>query len=532
MSFNDFVYLGDNKPLLLDNISYIDTPNNLEYLITNNQNQKALVYAPEIDIYLKNSTCSHLQKAKDVGILYEARKIAFENARDVPNTKQISNKIALINIDKTTTKLLKDNGYLVINLTDDMIKAVIGSIGELSIIIDEYEIDCDIVLHNNAQITPYSGVYNINDINNILDFLKTITPKYHYHNYIDFNEHTCQLHKRRTKACTKCVDVCKTNALMIGDDNALIISQIDCNNCGDCFNVCPTGSLQNTTYINESFFEILELFADKNIILLDEKNINLINDISLEDFIPFVVPNLSMLNKTHLLYLASSVNAVIVAQENKDIDFINKIFISLFDEKRIYTLNQMLLVRQGVKTIIQTSSKNITIADNINTKLNSHELFVKRLAKIYDISKKPLSDESFYNIKIDKQKCTLCMSCVGACNLGAIFADGKSGKIYTNDSLCVGCGYCVSSCAEENTLSIMPNASVDNLWFESKVSAEDEAYACIECGKEFASTKAILKIADMMKNRFTDKDKIKTLYCCTECKAKIMMEKLAKEEII
>ena len=56
--------------------------------------------------------------------------------------------------------------------------------------------------------------------------------------------------------------------------------------------------------------------------------------------------------------------------------------------------------------------------------------------------------------------------------------------------------------------------------------AKDELFKCIECGKEFATTKAVTKIADMMGAHFSSEpEKMKTLFCCGDCKAKIMIKK-------
>jgi len=44
-------------------------------------------------------------------------------------------------------------------------------------------------------------------------------------------------------------------------------------------------------------------------------------------------------------------------------------------------------------------------------------------------------------------------------------------------------------------------------------------------GKEFAPKKAVMKIAQKMTPLFAgDKAKIRTLYCCETCKAKVMLK--------
>ncbi len=63
-------------------------------------------------------------------------------------------------------------------------------------------------------------------------------------------------------------------------------------------------------------------------------------------------------------------------------------------------------------------------------------------------------------------------------------------------------------------------------YFDYKILAKDTLFKCIECGKEFATTKSIMKIANFMQEKFgDDPHKIKTLYCCSDCKAKIMIQK-------
>jgi DNA-directed RNA polymerase subunit RPC12/RpoP len=55
--------------------------------------------------------------------------------------------------------------------------------------------------------------------------------------------------------------------------------------------------------------------------------------------------------------------------------------------------------------------------------------------------------------------------------------------------------------------------------------AKDELFACTECGKQFATVKAVQKIAAIMTPLFgADDIKVKTLYCCADCKPKVMFQ--------
>ncbi|EAH9148412.1 ferredoxin, partial [Campylobacter upsaliensis] len=56
-----------------DKITLLEKPLNEEVLITNDKSQKAEIYAPEINFYLRNSQDSILEKSKLVLKLYEMR---------------------------------------------------------------------------------------------------------------------------------------------------------------------------------------------------------------------------------------------------------------------------------------------------------------------------------------------------------------------------------------------------------------------------------------------------------------------------
>lgn len=132
----------------------------------------------------------------------------------------------------------------------------------------------------------------------------------------------------------------------------------------------------------------------------------------------------------------------------------------------------------------------------------------------------------YAHVKVNEANCTLCLSCVGACNVDAIFANPSDNTLRLNPSLCTSCGYCEVSCPESDCLTIQHDViKLTPSWFKDEVLAQDELFACVECGNEFATKKAIEKIASIMAPIFkSDPIKEKTLYCCESCKPKIMMQ--------
>ena len=129
-------------------------------------------------------------------------------------------------------------------------------------------------------------------------------------------------------------------------------------------------------------------------------------------------------------------------------------------------------------------------------------------------------------VKVNESACTLCLVCVGSCNVNALQADASDNTLRLNPSLCTSCGYCEVSCPESDCLSIERDLiKLQPSWFKENILAQDTLFSCVECGEEFATTKSIDKIVSIMLPLFKgDKIKEKSLYCCANCKPKIMMQ--------
>ncbi|WP_144584889.1 4Fe-4S dicluster domain-containing protein [Campylobacter coli] len=550
----DFVFIqNENLIPLPDEINIWEKCKDEEVLISNEKAQKAQIYAPEINFYLKNSQDEILERSKNILKLYEARANVYDLGLDLEQNKEVKNRIILVDSDDAMADFLKKQNFKIISLKNEEILAVFGSIGELCAVIlnqgEEVEIDFDILLFNTKSneirkdFTRQSGCYNISnfkDQESLLEFLQDKSPKYTYKTYITYDSSVCQYHERRSEHCAKCVEICPTVAILKDDESKhLEFSQVDCLGCGGCISVCPSGSLDYAPMPRESFFELCEFYKEKKILIIPKKmSLENLNIKLPKDVLPFMIEGEKWLSSMHFLTLLQSSGANLVFYTDfisrgsaEAIDLLNTFFERKFQKEAIFTAKDEKELQNALEK--QEFIENLSFDFHNNT-LTTRENFAKRMQNLIQNDDFGLKESGewlrYGKIKINANTCTLCLSCIGACNVGALIADTKENALKFNASLCTTCGYCEVSCAEKDTLKLTRSGMEFNpSYFEYQTMAKDELFACIECGKEFATKKAVEKIANLMKPKFgNDESKIKTLYCCADCKTKVMILAMQK----
>ena len=93
-------------------------------------------------------------------------------------------------------------------------------------------------------------------------------------------------------------------------------------------------------------------------------------------------------------------------------------------------------------------------------------------------------------LAINKDACTLCLSCVSACPASALQDNAERPQLRFIEKNCVQCGLCVTTCPE-NALALVPQLRLTPQRKEAVVINEMQPYACIRCSKPFGTLKAI-----------------------------------------
>jgi ferredoxin len=102
----------------------------------------------------------------------------------------------------------------------------------------------------------------------------------------------------------------------------------------------------------------------------------------------------------------------------------------------------------------------------------------------------PKAGSPFGNLLINKDTCTLCLSCVSACPAAALQDNPERPQLKFIEKNCVQCGLCEQTCPE-NAITLQPRLLLTKERGQSRVLNEQPPYACIRCSKPFGTLKAI-----------------------------------------
>lgn len=544
-------YNGGMAPVVLsDSVEICSDESDIkneEFIVANSPKLKAQIYAPEIDFYIANTKDEPLAIAQNVDILYEASGLCFDGALDSDYEKQVGKNVILAGDapDEELLALLKQHGFKVIALNRAEIKFVYGEIGDLSVSISgedgEFEVQSDFFLVRGAQAYQLrqSGCYEISGLKNdeILEILQSKSPVYRYRNFTIYDSAICQYQGRRNDLCAKCVEVCPTVAILKNDEKReLVFSHIDCIGCGACVSVCPSGALKFARLSQSVFCEIAKLYRGKIPLLIADGEISSALNVPLPcGVLPLGFFGAKQIDEVNLLSLMQeSGSSVILCGADvgegtrEAAELVNEISRAIYGRQAVFLAQNLSELSEALK-LAQSSQPWEFSLNEFN--LGKKEIFSKRVSAMVgeDGFGTVKSGErlKFGEVAINESSCTLCLSCVGACNTGALYADRSDNSIKLNASLCTMCNYCVLSCAEKDTMALnFSGLKLQPEFFSYRTLAKDELFRCIECGKEFATAKAVMKIAEMMSAHFADDvEKMKTLFCCGDCKAKIMIKR-------
>ena len=133
----------------------------------------------------------------------------------------------------------------------------------------------------------------------------------------------------------------------------------------------------------------------------------------------------------------------------------------------------------------------------------------------------PAAGSPFGSLRVDTAKCTMCLSCVGACPEAALADNPDKPQLRFIEKNCVQCGLCATTCPE-SAITLQPR-----LWLAdggkarkvARVLNEAEPYRCIQCGKPFGTMRAIENMLTKLSGHSAFQgEALKRLQMCGDCR--------------
>lgn len=136
------------------------------------------------------------------------------------------------------------------------------------------------------------------------------------------------------------------------------------------------------------------------------------------------------------------------------------------------------------------------------------------------------------SVELKESDCTLCMGCVAVCPSRALHAVGHTPGLNFIEQDCIQCGMCEKACPEQ-AIVLMPRLQpVPEARRAVQSLKAEEAACCIRCGKPFAPASMIRRIQQKLAGHsHFQNEAAQRLLMCEECRVKDVFAALAADPV-
>ncbi len=130
-------------------------------------------------------------------------------------------------------------------------------------------------------------------------------------------------------------------------------------------------------------------------------------------------------------------------------------------------------------------------------------------------------------LSIDAGGCTLCLSCVPSCPVGALGDRADRPTLTFDEGLCVQCGLCAATCPEK-VIALSPRADFEARRVGRIVVKEEEPYPCVVCGKPFGARSSVERVAARLAGHWMyagdNARRLDLVRMCEDCRVTAVVE--------
>ncbi|MEJ6500755.1 MAG: 4Fe-4S binding protein [Rhodobacterales bacterium] len=358
--------------------------------------------------------------------------------------------------------------------------------------------------------------------------------------YVRMEPSLCAHSRAEKPACSKCLNICPTGAITPAGEHVTVDPMI-CAGCGACAAVCPSGAISFDAPTVDVIFRRVQTLAATFRKAGGKKPRLLVHDadygselISLAarfsrglpaDVIPLEVEALAGFGHAEILAALSSgfvsVDILLAPRTERDalvtevalaVAISGNPAVEMLDFDDPDALSDHLFATKTGDAI-----GNPVLP--MGTRRQVARLAAKALRPGETLIELP-PGAPYGAVLVDKDACTLCLSCVSLCPSGALADNPDLPQLRFQEDACLQCGLCVNICPEK-AISLLPQLDLSDGAFSQKVLHEEEPFACVECGSLFGVKSTIEKITEKLAGKhamFASPAAARMIQMCDNCR--------------
>ena len=376
--------------------------------------------------------------------------------------------------------------------------------------------------------------------------------------YFAYRENICAHSRSEVQGCNACIDICSTQAISSDGDHVKVDPHL-CMGCGACATVCPSGAMgYQYPRVAERGSQLKSLLATYRQAGGTEACIVFHNGAEATRLLaeaartgpglpPRALPleawNVAAVGLDLLLPAVAfgATQVVVLATMHDDAEYVGALRGQMAIGQAVltglgYEGCHFAVIQAGDATELNSAFAALVPAQSApvpatfllgNDKRTAIEFAVEHLARHAPRPAESLAlpqGSPFGQVLVDRDKCTMCMACVGACPESALMDGVDKPLLKFLERNCVQCGLCENTCPE-GAIALEPRLLLTPAVREARVLNETQPFHCIRCQKPFGTKQMVDAMLGRLAGHsmFAGGEALKRLQMCADCRVVDMM---------